>query len=61
MFQPVAAVREPFPTNTKVFNLCLMKRIGVDAWAKDESGQNRNAYYRGKSEQGRSRNNFSFG
>jgi hypothetical protein len=46
--QPVADGAGTFPHNTKVFNLCRMKRVGVDTWTKEESEQIRNAYYRGK-------------
>ncbi len=31
---PLADGAAKFPHNMKVYNLCLMKRIGVEAWAK---------------------------
>jgi hypothetical protein len=33
--------------NTKVFNLCLMKKMGLDAWARDKAGSVRDVYYWG--------------
>lgn len=34
--------------NTKVFNLCLMKKMGVDAWARQKARSVRDTYYWGK-------------
>ena len=31
--------------NTKVFNLCLMKKMGLEAWAKNKARTVRNVYY----------------
>jgi hypothetical protein len=31
--------------NTKVFNLCLMKKMGLEAWAKDKARSVREVYY----------------
>ena len=33
--------------NTKVFNLCLIKKMGLEAWAKDKAHKVRDAYYFG--------------
>ncbi len=33
--------------NTKVFNLCLMKKMGLEAWAKDKARSVRDVYYGG--------------
>jgi hypothetical protein len=40
-----AAVR---PHNTKVFNLGLIKKMGLEAWAKDKAKSVRETYFRGK-------------
>lgn len=34
---PLAGGAERFPHNMKLYNLCMMKRIGVDAWAETAS------------------------
>jgi hypothetical protein len=36
------------PHNTKVFNLCLIKKMGVEAWAKHKAKSVKEAYFRGK-------------
>ena len=33
--------------NTKVFNLCLIKKMGLEAWAKDKAHKVRDTYYFG--------------
>lgn len=40
-----AAVR---PHNTKVFNLGLIKKMGLEAWAKDKAKSVRDTYFQGK-------------
>ena len=34
------------PHNTKVFNLCLIKNIGVEKWAKEKAKDVQNTYYK---------------
>jgi len=41
---PLADGAGKFPHNMKLYNLCLMKRIGVEAWQKQAS-QIRNTYF----------------
>lgn len=36
------------PHNTKVFNLCLIKRIGLENWAKEKARNVKETYYKGK-------------
>jgi hypothetical protein len=36
------------PHNTKVFNLCLIKKMGLEAWAKDKAKSVRDMYARGE-------------
>lgn len=35
---PLADGAQKFPQNIKLYNLCKMKSIGVDAWAKQSKG-----------------------
>ncbi len=34
--------------NTKVFNLCLIKKMGLEAWAKNKAGKVLDVYSFGK-------------
>jgi hypothetical protein len=36
------------PHNTKVFNLCLMKKMGVDSWAQTKAKKVRDTYFKEK-------------
>ena len=36
---PVADMADRFPHNTKVFNLCLIQRMGLEAWAESKAKQ----------------------
>jgi hypothetical protein len=36
------------PNNIKVFNLCLIKKMGLEKWAKESSKQVRDTYFKGK-------------
>jgi hypothetical protein len=36
------------PHNTKVFNLCLIKRMGLEGWAKEKAAQVKANYFQGK-------------
>jgi hypothetical protein len=36
------------PHNTKVFNLCLIKRMGVASWAQEKAASVKKTYYTGK-------------
>jgi hypothetical protein len=44
---PYADRADMLPHNTKVFNLCLMKKMGLDAWAKDKAQNVRDTYFWG--------------
>jgi hypothetical protein len=44
LLMPLASGAERFPHNIKMYNLCLMKRIGVEAW-KEQARDIRNTYY----------------
>ena len=34
--------------NTKVFNLCLIKKMGLEAWVKEKAKNVRKTYFKGK-------------
>lgn len=36
------------PHNTKVFNLCLIKKMGLDQWAKDKALNVKQTYFNGR-------------
>ncbi len=36
------------PNNIKVFNLCLIKKMGLEKWAEESSKQVRDTYFKGK-------------
>lgn len=42
---PYADKAASLPHNTKVFNLCLIKKMGLEAWAKDKAKSVRNVYF----------------
>jgi hypothetical protein len=45
---PYADQASQKPHNTKVFNLCLIKKMGLDAWAKDKAKGVRDTYFKHK-------------
>jgi len=45
---PYADLAAQRPHNTKVFNLCLIKKMGIEAWAEKKAGQVRETYFKGK-------------
>jgi hypothetical protein len=47
-FQPYADQAAVRPHNTKVFNLGLIKKMGLEAWAKDKAKSVRETYFKGK-------------
>ncbi len=46
--QPVREGADNYPHNFKLYNLCRIKRIGVERWAEEESAEIRRKYYTGK-------------
>ena len=46
--QPYADRAAEFPHNTKVFNLCLIKKMGLEAWATDKAESVKKTYFKGK-------------
>ena len=45
---PVADLAAIRPQNLKVYNLCRIKKIGLDRWVEEEAGQTRKRYFTGK-------------
>lgn len=47
-FHPYADKASQFPHNTKVFNSCLIKKMGLEAWAKEKAKAVKDTYFSGK-------------
>lgn len=45
---PYADQAAKVPHNTKVFNLCLIKKMGLDAWAAEKAKQVKETYFKEK-------------
>ena len=45
---PVADQAPKYPHNMKIFNLCRIKKIGVERWMEEEAGKIRKKYFTGK-------------
>lgn len=45
---PVADLAAIRPHNIKVYNLCRIKKIGLERWTEEEAGQIRKKYFTGK-------------
>ncbi|MDY6843436.1 MAG: DUF3795 domain-containing protein [Thermodesulfobacteriota bacterium] len=45
---PYADEASQKPHNTKVFNLCLIKKMGLESWAQNKAKEVRNTYFREK-------------
>jgi hypothetical protein len=37
-----------YPHNMKVYNLCRIKKVGIERWIQEEAGQIRKKYFTGK-------------
>jgi hypothetical protein len=46
--QPFADQASARPHNIKVFNCCLIKKMGLEKWAKESSKPVRDTYFKGK-------------
>lgn len=46
--QPYADKAHEVPHNTKVYNLCLIKKMGLESWAKDKAKSVKREYFSGK-------------
>ncbi|MGE5809088.1 MAG: DUF3795 domain-containing protein [Nitrospirota bacterium] len=45
---PVADLAAIRPHNMKLYNLCRIKKVGLDRWVNEEAGQIRKKYFSGK-------------
>lgn len=45
---PTADEAARYPHNMKVYNLCRIKKVGLDRWIEEEAGQIRKKYFTGK-------------
>jgi hypothetical protein len=45
---PYADRASEVPHNTKVFNLCLIKKMGLESWAKTKAREVKRTYFKGK-------------
>jgi hypothetical protein len=45
---PTADQASRYPHNMKLFNLCRIKKVGLDRWIEEEAGQIRKKYFKGK-------------
>ena len=45
---PYADRANEVPHNTKVFNLCLIKKMGLEKWAEEKAGKVKSTYFKGK-------------
>jgi hypothetical protein len=44
---PYADRASEVPHNTKVFNLCLIKKMGLEAWAEEKAKSVKSTYFKG--------------
>ena len=45
---PYADKASEVPHNIKVFNLCLIKKLGLESWAKEKAEKVKEIYFKGK-------------
>jgi hypothetical protein len=45
---PIADQSARYPHNMKLYNLCRIKKVGIDHWIENEAGQIRKKYFTGK-------------
>jgi len=45
---PMADLAGHYPHNIKLYNLCRIKKVGLDRWIEEEAGQIQKKYFTGK-------------
>jgi hypothetical protein len=45
---PTADTAAQYPHNMKLYNLCRIKKVGLERWIEEEAGQIRKKYFTGK-------------
>jgi hypothetical protein len=48
LLAPIADQAGQYPHNMKVYNLCRIKKVGLDTWADKEAPKIRKKYFKGK-------------
>jgi hypothetical protein len=48
LLHPYADKADSLPHNTKVFNLCLIKKMGLESWAKNKAKKVKHTYFHDK-------------
>jgi hypothetical protein len=48
LLAPLADGADRYPHNMKLYNLCRIKKVGVNRWIEDEAGNIRTKYFKGK-------------
>ncbi len=48
MLRPFADKSQMIPHNTKTYNLCLIKKMGLEKWAKENAGNTIRSYFTDK-------------
>jgi hypothetical protein len=48
LLHPLADRADRFPHNLKVYNLCMIKKMGLENWAKNNAKQSFDRYYNDK-------------
>jgi hypothetical protein len=48
LLAPVADKAAQYPHNMKLYNLCRIRKVGLDHWIEKEAGQIRKKYFTGK-------------
>lgn len=47
LLAPIADKAAQYPHNLKLYNLCRIKKVGIDRWAEKEAGEIRQKYFKG--------------
>lgn len=48
LLHPLAHGADKFPHNLKVYNLCMIKKMGLEKWAKEKAKRSFDRYYKDK-------------
>lgn len=48
LLAPIADQAAQYPHNIKLYNLCRIKKVGIDRWIEKEAAQIREKYFKGK-------------
>jgi hypothetical protein len=48
LLAPIADQAAQYPHNIKLYNLCRIKKVGLERWIEEEAGQIRKKYFKAK-------------